>query len=794
MSKTLVIVESPAKAKTIQKFLGTSYTVLSSFGHIRDLPKKGISIDKENDFKPTYEISADKRKVISELKKALKDAEGRVVLATDEDREGEAISWHLCEALKIDSAKADRIVFHEITKTALEDAIKHPRKLDLDLVNAQQARRVLDRLVGYELSPVLWKKVQRGLSAGRVQSVAVKLIVEREREIKDYNATSDYKVTAIFTATNGDEFKAELDSRLTKAEASAFLAKQNEFKHTVTSIEQKPGKKSPGAPFTTSTLQQEASRKLGISVKQTMRLAQTLYEQGRITYMRTDSTTLSGQAIAAAKDYITDTFGADYSKVRQFKTKNESAQEAHEAIRPTDFRVVEAGGDDQVSRLYRLIWSRALGSQMAEAIVDKTVVEISSNGKESFVARGEMLKFPGFLKVYGGGKDDVILPALAKGDNVKQVSYEARQTFSKAPARFGEASLVKALEELGIGRPSTYAPTISVIQDRGYIEKVDLEGNDREVTVLSLKPSASNLVTEAVEMTKTGADKAKLIPTFLAEMTTDFLQKNFAMIVDYAFTANAEAQFDKVAEGKLKWPDAIHHFYDELKPLLASSDDIQRSETSQSRALGTDPKSGRPVIARYGKFGPMLQIGSVEDEEKPQFAPIPEGETITSVTLESALSMFTLPRLVGKTPEGEDIKANIGRFGPYVQFGKTFVSIKPHDPREITLEEALELIAAKKEAEANKYIKQFEAEGISVINGRYGPYITDGKTNAKIPKDLVPKDLTLEQCKEALSATPAKKTSRGDELLRNKKGSRPASIALADLEPGPSPWFSRGSG
>jgi DNA topoisomerase I len=757
MNKTLVIVESPAKAKTIQKFLGASYTVLSSFGHVRDLPKKGMSIDKDNDFAPTYEVATEKKKVISELKRELKVAEGRVILATDEDREGEAISWHLCEALKIDSAKADRIVFHEITKSAIDEAIKHPRKLDLDLVNAQQARRVLDRLVGYELSPVLWKKVQRGLSAGRVQSVAVKLIVQRERELKAFEATSDYKVTAVFTAPNGEEFKAELKGRMTEEEAKEFLAKQLNFAHKVVSIEQKPGKKSPGMPFTTSTLQQEASRRLGISVKQTMRLAQGLYEQGRITYMRTDSPTLSGQAIAAAKDYITSEFGANYSHVRQFKAKGSSAQEAHEAIRPTDFRVVEAGQDDQAAKLYRLIWSRALSSQMAEAIVDKTEVTINSNGSEVFSAKGEMLKFPGYLKVYGGGKDDVILPELKQNDTVKQVSYEARQTYSKGPARFGEAALVKALEELGIGRPSTYAPTISVIQDRGYIEKVDLEGTERATKVYTLTPAPSASVTQTSETSTTGADKAKLLPTFLAEMTTDFLQKHFAMIVDYSFTANAEAEFDKVAEGKLVWTKAIHNFYDQFKPLLAGSDDIQRSETSQSRPLGTDPKSGRPVIARYGKFGPMLQIGAVEDEEKPVFANMPEGESITTVTLESALSMFTLPKLLGKTAEGEDIKANIGRFGPYVQFGKSYVSIKPHDPRDITLEQALEFISAKKEADANKYIKQFEAEGISVVNGRYGAYITDGKTNAKIPKELKAEDLTLEQCQEAIKSAPAKK-------------------------------------
>ena len=774
MTKNLVIVESPAKAKTIEKYLGKEYTVKSSFGHIRDLPKKGIGVDVKKEFEPTYEISPDKKKVVSELRKAAKAAD-TIWLASDEDREGEAISWHLCEALKLDPVTTKRIVFHEITKPAILHAIENPRTVDKHLVDAQQARRILDRLVGYELSPVLWKKVQRGLSAGRVQSVAVRLIVEREREIQAHESTSSFKITAIFTA-NGQELPAELSVRFDKVEdAQDYLQKSLGAEFKVANIEKKPGVRNPGAPFTTSTLQQEASRRLGYSVKQTMQLAQRLYESGRITYMRTDSTNLAGQAIAAAGDYIKSTYGEQYHQVRQFKTKNESAQEAHEAIRPTDFRVIEAGNDAQQIKLYQLIWQRALASQMAPAKVDKTEVRIQKtesgsqnmasknptsgirNPDSYFIAKGEVLLFDGFLKVYGGGKDDVILPDVSQGQVLPLQSMTGTEVFSKPPARYSEASLVKALEEMGIGRPSTYAPTISTIQDRGYIEKRELEGIKRMVRILETKDNAVSLREEEVT---TGADRGKLLPTHLAEMVTDFLVAHFSDVVDYDFTAKAEAQFDDIADGKQSWQDMLKDFYKLFHPLVEKSESVSRSEASQMRELGQDPKTKRTVYARYGRYGPMLQIGVAEDEEKPVFAPLPEGTTLDTVTLEQGLKMFDLPRVVGKTEDGQDIEANIGRFGPYVKVGKLFVSIKPLDPLSISLEEAQRLIKEKQEREANRIIQEFEGTKIQVLNGQYGPYITDGKKNAKIPKDTDPKSLTLEQCKKMLEEAPAKKFRR----------------------------------
>jgi DNA topoisomerase-1 len=766
MSKNLVIVESPAKAKTIEKYLGKEYVVKSSFGHIRDLPKKGLSIDKENDFTPTYEISADKKKVVRELKTLAKGAE--VWLASDEDREGEAIAWHLTQALGLDPAKTKRIVFHEITKTAIEHAIQNPRYLDAHLVDAQQARRVLDRLVGYELSPVLWKKVRAGLSAGRVQSVAVRLIVEREREIKDFTQSSNYKVTAVFS-TGVDDFKAELDSRFDSIEtAEAFLKACIGAEFTVSAVSQKPGTRNPGAPFTTSMLQQEAARRLGYGVKQTMTLAQRLYESGYITYMRTDSTILSGLAIDAAKTYINKEFGAKYSKVRQYKTKNSSAQEAHEAIRPTDFSKPVRGQDEQQKRLYQLIWQRALASQMAPAEVEKTEItlHIAQPGqtplKETFEAKGEVLTFDGFLKVYGGQKDDTLLPSVAIGDKVTGQSITATETFARSPARYSEAALVKKLEELGIGRPSTFAPTISTIQTRGYVEKRDLEGEERKVRILELKGADLTSKTETVI---TGADRSKLVPTHLADVVTDFLVKYFGSVIDYDFTARVEADFDEIAEGKQDWNKMIKAFYQDFHPLVAGADKASRKEASQARLIGKDPKSDRPIYARFGRYGPMLQVGEVEDETKPTFAPMPAGSTIETVTLEQALEMFKLPRTVGTTDDGQEIKANIGRFGPYVQVGKLFVSIKPLDPLTVTEAEARELIAAKQEKDLNKYIAEF-ASGIKIVNGPYGPYITDGKKNARIDKAADPKTITESQAKELLEKAPAK---RGFKRRRNKK-------------------------
>ncbi|HET8670772.1 MAG TPA: type I DNA topoisomerase [Candidatus Saccharimonadales bacterium] len=752
-AKNLVIVESPAKAKTIEKYLGKDYSVKSSFGHIRDLPKKGLNIDIANDFAPFYEINPDKKKIVTELKKAAKQAQD-IWLASDEDREGEAIAWHLTQALKLDPQRTKRIVFHEITKTAIETAIQNPRTVNLKLVDAQQARRVLDRLVGYELSPILWKKVRTGLSAGRVQSVAVRLIVEREREIREFTAESSFKVIAIFSI-EGQELKAELATRLpAKEDARIFLEAAASASFAVEDIVTKPGSRNPGAPFTTSTLQQEAARRLGYSVKQTMTVAQRLYESGKITYMRTDSTTLSGFAINAAEEYIKGQFGQSYHQRRQFKTKNESAQEAHEAIRPTDFQALEAGDDAQQRKLYSLIWQRALASQMAAAETEKTEVTIGiSNRDEKLTGKGEVLRFDGFMKVYGGVKDDTILPPVKKGQPLDLASMAAAETFTRPPARYSEASLVKKLEELGIGRPSTYAPTISTIQAREYIERKDLEGTERRVQTLSL---LNGNITENEITEVTGADRNKLVPTPVAEVTTDFLVKYFPSVIDYDFTASVEGDFDRIAEGGEAWNKMIARFYKAFHPLITEAASASRSEVSQARVLGLDPKSKKPIMARFGRFGPMLQKGETEDEEKPAFAPLPEGTTIDTVTLEQALGMFTLPRTVGKLEDGQEIKANIGRFGPYIQVGKTFVSIKPKDPFTITEQEARDLYKAKLEKDLNKYIQDFDS-GIKVVNGPFGPYITDGKKNAKIPKELDPAALTEAECKKLLDEAPARK-------------------------------------
>ncbi len=767
MSKNLVIVESPAKAKTIAKYLGKDFEVKSSFGHIRDLPKKGLNIDIENGFAPTYEITPDKKKVVSELRAAAKGAE--VWLASDEDREGEAIAWHLATALKLDPTKTKRIVFHEITKSAIERAVQNPRTVDLKLVDAQQARRVLDRLVGYELSPVLWKKVRTGLSAGRVQSVTVRLVVEREREIKEHQAESSYKISAIFSI-DGQDLKAELANKITaKDDARKFLEDCTQAIFTVDDIAQKPGSRNPSAPFTTSTLQQEASRRLGYSVKQTMTLAQRLYETGNITYMRTDSTILSGFAIKAAEEFIKKEYGDNYHQVRQYKTRNDSAQEAHEAIRPTDFSRLDAGADDQQRKLYQLIWQRALASQMAPAATEKTEVSIGISARgEKLLAKGEILKFDGFLRVYGGGKDDTLLPPVEPGQVLPLTSMAATETFTRPPARYSEASLVKALEELGIGRPSTYAPTISTVQTRGYVEKAELEGTERTVQTLTL---ADGVIAEESTTEITGKDRGKLIPTAVAEVTTDFLVKYFPSIVDYDFTANVEKEFDLVEEGKEEWQKIIDKFYRDFHPLVANSAEASRAEVAQAREVGIDPKTGKPIFARFGRYGPMLQRGAAqnpdgtESEEKPAFATLPAGTTIDTVTLEQALKMFELPRVVGTTEDGKEIKANIGRFGPYIQVEKTYVSIKPKGPFDVTEEEARELYKAKLEKDANKYIQTFPS-GIQVVNGPYGPYITDGKKNAKIPKDQDPKALTEEECKKLLEDAPAR--GKGRRFPRKK--------------------------
>jgi DNA topoisomerase-1 len=762
MSKNLVIVESPAKAKTIEKYLGSDFTVLSSVGHIRSIAKKvkggAEPIDVKNGFETQYEIDPEKKKTVAELRKAVKTAES-VWLATDEDREGEAIAWHLCEVLKLDPKDTKRIVFHEITKPAIEEAIKHPRTVDMSLVQAQQARQILDRLVGFELSPVVWQKVPGGKSAGRVQSPAVRLLVEREREIEAFEGSYQFRISAIFMH-EGDEMKAELPTRFnSEDEAKTFLESLQAADFTISDVSTSPSTRNPAAPFTTSTLQQDANAKLGFGSKATMSSAQKLYQEGKITYMRTDSMTLSGQAIAAIKDYVSSAFGENYSQVRQFKTKSASAQEAHEAIRPTDIRLERGSGNDYDQRLYALIRNRTLASQMAPAKLEKTTVTIQiSTRTEVFEAKGEVVIFDGFLKVYGGGKKDPdILPAVSSGEMLSLQTVSARQMFARPPSRFTEGALVKKLEELGIGRPSTYATIINTVQVRGYAEKGETEGTPRDIIVLTLGKEG---VERSIVEEKTGSDKGKLIPTPSGEVVSDFLTNNFETVVDYDFTAKVEQEFDLIADGKLPRNKMLQAFYTPFHELIAQSGGIKRSEVAQAREIGIDPKSGKPVFARFGRFGPMLQIGSTEDtENKPQFAPMPAGRKIDSVTLEEALHAFQLPRVVGETKDGEVIKANVGRFGPYIQIGKLFVSIKPLDPHDITLDQALEAYDAKLKAEAEKNIADF-GDGIKVLKGRYGPYITDGAKNAKIPKDVKPEEVTHEQAIELLAAAPAAKKGR----------------------------------
>lgn len=753
MAKNLVIVESPAKAKTIEKYLGKDYVVKSSIGHIRGLPSKNGSVDVAKKFAPKYEVDPDKRKVIAELKAAAKGA--TVWLASDEDREGEAIAWHVAEVLKLDPKTTKRIVFHEITQGALDEAVKNPRTIDMNLVEAQQARQSLDYLVGFELSPVLWRKVRAGLSAGRVQSVAVRLIVEREEEIEAHTPESTFKLTAVFTLSDGTELPAASATKFRSGEdVKKVLEAFASSTFSVANIAKKPGTRSPGAPFTTSTLQQEASSKLGYSPRNTMSLAQRLYEAGLITYMRTDSVNLSTQALGAMTSFIKETYGETYYQYRTFKSKSANAQEAHEAIRPTDVRKEFAGADEQQKKLYNLIWRRTLASQMAPAQLENTTVSIAASGsKEVLEAKGQVVLFDGFLKVYGGGKDDTLLPELHTGDALNLVSVEAVEGLSRGPARYTEATLVRKLEEMGIGRPSTYASTINTIQTRGYVERGDLEGIEKDIQKLALE---GGVVTETTEKFMYGRDSNKLFPTDTGRVVTDFLVKYFAEVMDYDFTKDIEEELDQIALNKKDYVTVLSEFYGPFHKLVESSADISRAEATQARLLGNDPTSGAPIYARFGRFGPMLQKGEQSDDPKPDFAPMPSGAKIETVTLEQALEMFKLPRLVGQTEDGQDIKANIGRFGPYIQVGKLFVSIKPHDPHKITLEEARELYAAKLKAEAEKNIADF-GDGVKVLNGRYGPYVTDGTKNAKIPKDTDPKAITHEQAKAMLAAAPAAK-------------------------------------
>lgn len=773
MSKNLVIVESPAKAKTIEKYLGKDFTVLSSVGHIRSIAKKTTTgvppIDVKNGFATVYEVDPEKKKVIAELKKQVKTVgPANVWLATDEDREGEAIAWHLCEVLKLDPASTKRIVFHEITKTAIEEAVKHPRTVDMKLVEAQQARQILDRIVGFELSPVVWQKVPGGKSAGRVQSPAVRLLVEREREITAFSTKAQFKVSAVFIHEN-QEFKAELKQRFdTEEEATAFLKKLSDATYTVSEITKSPSTRIPAAPFTTSTLQQEANAKLGMSSKSTMASAQKLYQEGRITYMRTDSVNLSGQAIAAATDLIKRLYGIEYSHVRKFKTKSVGAQEAHEAIRPTDMSRESISGNEYDQKLYDLIRRRTLASQMSPAKLENTTVTITiSTATEVFEAKGQVVIFDGFLRVYGG-KDDTLLPAVASGETLRQYSVEARQVFSRPPARYTEGTLVKKLEELGIGRPSTYATIINTVQARGYAERGESEGTPRDIVVLQLLDGE---VDREIVQEKTGSDRGKLIPTPSGELISDFLSNHFDQIVDYDFTSKVEEHFDHIAEDKLARNTMLKDFYEPFHKLIEGSGSIDRSTVGSNREIGTDPKTGKPISARFGRFGPMLQLGATDDDEKPQFAPMPRGAKIETVTLEQALEAFKLPRLVGQTDDGQDIKANIGRFGPYIQVGKLFVSIKDHDPHDIDLAAAKELYAAKLKAEAEKNIADFGA--IKVLNGRFGPYVTDGKKNAKVPKDTDPKSLTEAEAKKLLADAPAK-SPRGKARRAPRRTSKKA--------------------
>ncbi len=778
MAKNLVIVESPAKAKTIEGYLGKDYKVSSSMGHVRDLPKGNGAIDIENNFEPTYEVSPEKKEVIAKLKKMSEEAE-MVYLASDEDREGEAISWHLKEVLNLNDQKTRRIVFTEITKKAILNAIQNPRGIDIDLVNAQQARRVLDRLVGFELSPILWKKIKTGLSAGRVQSVAVRLVVEREREIDRFEAKSSFKVTAVFDLGKGKTLTADLGEKFdTEKEAAEFLdsCKGAEFK--ISDLQSRPAKKSPAPPFTTSTMQQEAGRKLGFSVSQTMVVAQKLYEAGKISYMRTDSVNLSDEAVQGATRQIETAYGKEFVHNRVYKSKSSTAQEAHEAVRPTDFSVMDPGMDSGGRRLYELIWKRAIASQMADAELERTTATISiSTNPKTLSATGEVIRFEGFLKVYresrdeeedeGGEEGSKMLPPLNVGQVLDLRNMDATETFSRHPARYTEPTLVKKLEELGIGRPSTYAPTISTIQKRGYVVKESREGEERKYRSLSL---ADNTVTSRTDSEITGAEKNKLFPTNIAMVVNDFLVEHFPDITNYSFTAEIEQEFDEIANGKVKWQKMIGDFYRPFHKIVTKTELVERSSVqNKNRELGVDPKTGKKIYAKLGRFGAYVQIGENPEDgnpEKPKFASLRQGQFIENLTLEDALELMKMPRDLGLYEE-KPVVANIGRFGPYVLHDKKFVSIpKGEDPYTIVPERAVELIEAKREADRNRTIKLFaENPDVQVLNGRFGPYIKAGKKNVKIPKDKVPAELTLEECLTLAENAPERK----GRFFRKKK-------------------------
>ena len=775
MQKNLVIVESPAKAKTIEKFLGKDFKVMSSYGHIRDLKKKELSIDDKT-LEPEYEIPAEKTKLVAELQSKAEKAE-KVWLASDEDREGEAISWHLCEVLGLDEEKTNRIVFHEITKPAILEAIEHPRHLDMNLVNAQQARRVLDRLVGFKLSPVLWRKVKPALSAGRVQSVAVRLIVEREREIQSFKSEVFYNVNGVFAITNPDgsatEVKATLGTRFkTHDEVTDFLEKCKDATFTVESITKKPLKRTPAPPFTTSTLQQEAARKLGFTVSQTMMIAQHLYENGLITYMRTDSVNLSKLCLGASKEEIIKLYGEQYSKTRQYHTSSKGAQEAHEAIRPTYMSQTEIEGNPQEKRLYDLIWKRTAASQMTDAEIEKTTVEISISSLKSeasnlkFIAQGEVVKFDGFLKVYRESVDDEdqqdefshILPPLTEGQQLTRREILATEKFSQGPQRYTEASLVHKLEELGIGRPSTYAPTISTIQQREYVQKGDKKGEERQYTVDTLK---GKVITQKKRKEMAGSDKGKLLPTDIGLVVNDFLMEHFKEIMDYNFTAKVEQDFDKIAEGKEKWQAMLKSFYKDFEPTVENTLNARSEHKAGERLLGNDPKSGKPVFVKIGRFGPVIQIGTADDRDKPQFAQLPKELSMDGITLEEALELFKLPRTLGVFEE-DPVIIGTGRFGPYVLHNKKYTSLpKDENPLTITLETAIALIEEKRQEETKKHIKTFDEDAkLEILNGRYGPYLAyDGK-NYRLPKSMHDKvaGLTYEECMKVIEATPVKKT------------------------------------
>ncbi len=770
MQKNLVIVESPAKAKTIEKFLGNDFKVMSSYGHIRDLKKKEMSIDTDS-LEPEYEIPEEKEKLVKELKSNAKKAE-KIWLASDEDREGEAISWHLCEVLGLDEEKTNRIVFHEITKPAILEAIEHPRHIDMNLVNAQQARRVLDRLVGFKLSPVLWRKVKPALSAGRVQSVAVRLIVEREREIQNFKSESFYSVNGIFAITNADgsqtEVRALLGTRFkTHKEVEAFLEKCKEATYTVESVSKKPLKRTPAPPFTTSTLQQEAARKLGFTVSQTMMVAQHLYENGRITYMRTDSVNLSGLCINASKEEIKNLYGEEYSKSRQYRTSSKGAQEAHEAIRPTYMNQTEIEGTAQEKKLYDLIWKRTIASQMADAEIEKTTVNIAVSGTdEQFIAQGEVVKFDGFIKVYRESIDDEelqeeelshILPPLKKGQELTRREIQAIERFSQGPVRYTEASLVHKLEELGIGRPSTYAPTISTIQQREYVHKGDKKGEERTYTIDTLK---GKQIKQSVRKEMVGSDKGKLLPTDIGIVVNDFLMENFKDIMDYNFTAKVERDFDKIAEGGEKWTTMMKHFYKSFDPNVEKTMNARQEHKAGERQIGIDPKSGRPVFVKIGRFGPVVQIGSAEDNEKPQFAQLPSDKSMETLTMEEAMDLFKLPRTIGDL-EDSPVTIGTGRFGPYILHQKKYTSLpKDTDPMTITLEEAIALIKEKRQQDEKRHLKTFEEDSkLEIINGRYGPYIAyDGK-NFRLPKNMYQRatELTYDECMKIINSSAKKR-------------------------------------